>query len=363
MPKNIVICFDGTGNEFRARRNTNVVRLFRVLARSDAATQVAFYDPGVGTSSAPGAQLWITKFISKVLGLAFGAGIMRNIADGYRFLMQRYQAGDRVFIFGFSRGAYSARALAGMLHFCGLLDDGSENLVDYALRVFTERTVGRPKWATGWRRIVFAGIWLPLWLANRTEPDWARAAGFKRTFGRHCSVHFIGVWDTVKSVGWFRRRVVLPHTANLPDLRFGRHAVALDEKRSQYRPNLWAYPNQNDPAVDIQQVWFAGVHSDVGGSYEEDGLADVTLQWMLDGARRHGLLVDQAELARIRCQPNPSDQMHNPLLPFWWLLGWRRRRVPHGAWIHDSARQRIAATASSASPYRPEIPSGAHFVK
>jgi len=229
MGKNVVICCDGTGNEYRAKHNTNIVKFFRVLDKSDSGKQVVYYDPGVGTIHATGSQTVIAKAISKLLGLAFGYGISRNMADAYLFLMRNYEPKDRVYLFGFSRRAYTVRALAGMLHFCGLLRLGSENLIPYALKVHTERKIKRPTWARG----IFLWPYYPLrpllWLAKYTEPDWHRAAGFKKTFSLPCDPYFVGVWDTVKSVGWFRRRVVLPHTANHPKLRFGRHAVSIDE--------------------------------------------------------------------------------------------------------------------------------------
>jgi hypothetical protein len=178
----------------------------------------------------------------------------------------------------------------------------------------------------------------------------------------------VGIWDTVKSVGWFRRRVVLPYTANHPHINFGRHAVSIDEKRSQYRPNPWGYKNkypEGPKDKDIQQVWFVGVHSDVGGSYEESGLSDIAFQWVLDGAKKHGLLIDQNELNRLRLSPDPLEKKHNPLVPLWWVLGWWRRTIPDGAWIHDSVRDRMQKTKADEAikTYEPTIPSGVDFVR
>lgn len=369
MSKKIVICFDGTGNEYRASKNTNVVKLFCALKKDDPTTQIAFYDPGVGTISAPGAQTWIVKSMTKILGLVFGYGIFRNIADAYLYLMNQYEGPDNeIYLFGFSRGAYSARSLAGMLHFCGLLQKGSDNLVPYALKVYTQRKVKRPKWAYGWRSPAFYFLLPFLWLFKCTEPDWHRAGGFKRTFARECKPHFVGIWDTVKSVGWFRRRVVLPYTANHPHINFGRHAVSIDEKRSQYRPNPWGYKNkypEGPKDKDIQQVWFVGVHSDVGGSYEESALSDIAFQWVLDGAKKHGLLIDQNELNRLGLSPDPLEKKHNPLVPLWWVLGWWRRTIPDGAWIHDSVRERMQKTKADEAikTYEPTMPSRAVFVK
>ena len=132
MPKNIIICCDGTGNEY-GQQNTNVVKLYEAIVRDEQ--QIAFYDPGVGTFSILGRELG--RRVGIGLGKAFGAGVQRNIEDAYRYLMDRYEPQDKLFLFGFSRGAFTVRALAGMLNRCGLLEKGSMNLVPYARREST----------------------------------------------------------------------------------------------------------------------------------------------------------------------------------------------------------------------------------
>jgi uncharacterized protein (DUF2235 family) len=321
MPKNIVVCCDGTGNEFReSQRNTNVVKLFEVIVR-DPAKQIAYYDPGVGTMSLPGFVTSLGKTTSIVLGLAFGYGITRNIEDAYAYLMARYEPGDRVFLFGFSRGAFTARALAGMLHVCGLLEKGSDNLIPYASKVYVQA---------------------------RKKPQ--VAADFKKSFSRECKPHFVGVWDTVESVGivpGFRRK--FPDTRLNPDVQMGRHALALDEQRSQFRPNLWNEPGE--PGQSIVQVWFAGAHADVGGSYPQAGLSNIALHWMLGEAAQRGLIVNPAAAAAYI--ENHKDVLHNPLLPAWWILGWWRRRVPNGALVHHSLIERKRDVAGYAPPNLP----------
>jgi uncharacterized protein (DUF2235 family) len=309
--KNIVICCDGTGNEY-GEHNTNVVRLFRTLEKQPE-RQIRYYDPGVGTFSAPAAVTITAKFTTRLLGLAFAYGITKNIEDAYEYLMDKYHPGDRVFLFGFSRGAFTVRALAGMLHSCGLLEKGSNNLIPYATKMYR-------------------------------NGERETAEGFKRTFSRQCKPHFVGVWDTVKSVGLLVPRR-FPNARLNPDVQYGRHAVSIDEKRSKFRPNLW-----DEPAAagqSIKQVWFAGVHSDVGGSYPESGLSDIALQWMLDEAVECGLLLDAEARAGIR--PDPTGTLHNSLLPVWWLLGWRRRRIPNGSRVHQSVLERQQAR----DDYRP----------
>ena len=138
MSKNIIICLDGTGNQF-GEKKSNVVKLFRMLER-DPDEQVAYYDPGVGTLGDPTYKTWIARKTNKVLGLAFGRGLSKNLVEAYTYLMNHYEDGDKVFIFGFSRGAYTARALAGFIKVCGLFENGAENLIPYAMGLYLKKT-------------------------------------------------------------------------------------------------------------------------------------------------------------------------------------------------------------------------------
>ena len=177
MAKNIVICCDGTGNEF-GDHNSNVVKLYSALI-IDGKRQVGYYHPGVGTMGAPTAHNKISEAWSVVMGLAFGAGLLANVGDAYRYLMNVYEDGDRVYLFGFSRGAYTVRALGGVIHMFGLLCPGNNGLIPYIIRLYARRTRN----AAG--------------MKNTFEV----ADGFKFTFCRDCPLHFVGVWDTVSSVG------------------------------------------------------------------------------------------------------------------------------------------------------------------
>src|SRR5262249_34784930 len=216
MPKNIVICCDGTGNEF-GHENSNVVKLYQTLICN--ADQIAYYHPGVGTMGARNALTAIGKWWTKVRGLAFGYGFSDNVADVYSFLMKEFQPGDQVFIFGFSRGAYTARALCGLLHMFGLLTPGNEALIPYALRLYKSNDPAR----------------------------FSIADGFKATFSVDCKPYFLGLWDTVSSVGWILDPINvksghLPYTASLPDVPVLRHAVSVDERRPFFRQNLTHEP-------------------------------------------------------------------------------------------------------------------------
>lgn len=319
MPKNIVVCCDGTGNQY-GENNTNVVKMFGLIQKD--AHQIAYYDPGIGTLSAPAALTKTTKALTRLLGLAFAFGITGNIEDAYEYLMDKYEPEDRVFLFGFSRGAFTVRALAGMLYKCGLLQKGSNNLIPYASRMYR---YGKPK----------------------------VAKGFKETFSRECKPHFIGVWDTVESVGLISPRRFSNRLLN-QDVLFARHAISVDERRSKFRPNLWE--PSTVPGQSIVQVWFPGVHSDVGGYYKESGLSDIALKWLIDEARACDLHINQAEYQLLA--PNPAGEMHNSLLPLWWVLGWWRRKIPLGSLVHSSVIERRKLVRN----YRPaNMPSDDHF--
>ncbi len=340
-PKNIVICLDGTGNAYGSA-NTNIVKLFQML-EPDSDMQIAAYDPGVGTFSAHGAWTRTSKAWTKLLGLAVGFGLAQTVENAYRFLMRNYHDGDRIFIFGFSRGSYAARVLAGFLHKCGLLCAQLDELVPYAYDIF------------------------------RKETDWTIVSGFTGTFARPVKVHFLGLWDTVNSVGWVWNPTILPFTAHNPGVDVVRHAVSIDERRAFFRSNLWG---KVDPGQDVQELWFAGVHSDVGGSYPEAeaGLAQITLDWMSEQAMQCGLRVDPAK--RLALVPKPSRppgsipaspvataMQHESLHAWWWIaelfpkwvhvknaageyhvrprinLG-RYRDIPNGGRMHPSVLQR-----------------------
>ena len=349
MPKNIVICCDGTGNEF-GDHNSNVVQLYTTLI-VDQKRQVAYYHPGVGTMGAPTAGNRLSRLWTTLTGLAFGAGLLDNVGDAYRFLMEVFEEGDSIFLFGFSRGAYTVRVLGGVLHMFGLLCPGNEGLIPYITRMYGRRS----RKAAGMTHTF----------------DVAR--GFNETFCRNCPIHFVGLWDTVSSVGWIWDSVRLPYTGQSPAMSVGRQAVSIDERRCYFRSNLWGAPL---PHQDIKQVWFAGVHSDVGGSYayRECGLSQIGLEWMLCEAVSFGLLVDATKaehaLGRIPpsppVAPDPRGILHNSLTFAWWLLEflphsyydlstkkvrWRiplgaRRFIPENSVLHATVQEKLETDLS-----------------
>jgi uncharacterized protein (DUF2235 family) len=365
MAKKIVICCDGTGNEF-SDRNSNVVKLYQMLALDP--TQVAYYHPGVGTMGARSALSPIGRAWTKLLGYAFGYGASDNVADAYQFLMRNFKPDDQIYVFGFSRGAYTARVLCGLLHMVGLLREDNEGLIPYAIRLMKTKPL------TG---------------------DVFKIAGkFKDTFSRPCKPHFVGVWDTVSSMGWIYNAVKFPFTTatSNPDLNIVRHAISIDERRAFFRQNLFGPPSDKNPNQSIEEVWFAGVHSDVGGSYEEDKsqLSRIALRWMLCEAQLAGLHVDPRRQAAILggkppFAPDPFGYMHESLAGVWWLgevwpkvvhekndagewkqrlrlnLGRRRWIKPDSnPAVHESVEQRIANPAMKYNPSN--LPAQRHVV-
>jgi uncharacterized protein (DUF2235 family) len=313
MPKNIVVCYDGTGNEY-GRNNTNVVGTFESVLRDE--DQVAFYDPGVGTVGFLGRSLGLK--VGTWLGKAFGYGLMENVEDGYGYLMDTFVPGDQVYVFGFSRGAFTARTLVGMVYKVGVLQKGSRNLVPYATRTYL------------------------------TPGNAATAAGFKATYSHDCKVQMVGVWDTVASLGWFFGRE-FPNARLNPDARFGYHAVAIDEKRRKFPVSLWEETDL-PPGQTIEQVWFAGVHANVGGWYDDRGLSDIALAWMLEKAERAGLRLKQDWRSRLR--PDPFGMLHESRAGFWKLWRPAPRTIPPGARIHASVYRRMGRLGD----YRPAVP-------
>jgi uncharacterized protein (DUF2235 family) len=327
MPKNIVVCLDGTGNQVRASRNTNVLLLYGMLDLSDPSRQIAYYDPGVGTFSSPGAWTPLARSLSRVFGLAFGGGLRQNLGEAYSFLVRTYEPGDRIYLFGFSRGAYNARGLAGLLRLAGVFRPGAENLVQYVVSAYTKRTMNNDDWN---RLHTFAGVFGRDIDGRRTVP-----------------IEFMGLWDTVKAAGFLRWRVTWPFTRRLTNVRTVRHAVSLDEYRRPYREYLVLKDPKDSLPSSLEEVWFAGVHSDVGGTFEPPSwLSRITLKWMAGEAVAAGLLVRPKAYERVLVlDPGSHLGTVHRMGWIWALLTFRRRPVPAGARVHQSVRERMATDA------------------
>jgi uncharacterized protein (DUF2235 family) len=333
MGRNLVLCLDGTSNRYK-RDNTNVLKLFAMLDRSRA-DQIVYYQPGIGTLTPLGETRRLRRFLLRVVDLAFGILLKQHCLGAYRFLMQTYQPGDRIYIFGFSRGAYTARTLAGMVQMVGLLPPNNDEMVDFAWKLYKQ--------------------------APQDPSQWELVNGFRKIFSvgpRRPTIELLGLWDTVSSVRYLWRNQSFPYTHDNPSVAHVRHAVALDERRAYFRQNLWSPTARNQ---DVVEVWFAGVHCDVGGGYlaSQCGLSNITLRWMLEQARGLANPVhfnDQAvehylpekDTDAVVCA-NPYADLHQSLKWYWWPLELipKSYRHPaqdgtyHTAWMIPLGRRRF----------------------
>jgi uncharacterized protein (DUF2235 family) len=321
MPKRLIICSDGTWNKPEGGPVTNVVKLARSIRPEDPewTSQVVFYDWGVGTGG--GAD--------KIKGGAFGKGIDRNIQDAYRFLVHNYAAGDELFFFGFSRGAYTVRSLVGLIRCCGLLKKIHSHRIPDAYAIYR----------------------------SPDTPDSSKARRFRGRCSREVKVKFLGVWDTVGALGIplkpFGKRNAEKygfHDTKISSIVLNAyHALAIDEKRGPFQPTIWKTKKGRKNSA---QVWFAGVHSDVGGGYPDAGLSDKALLWMVEKAEACGLALNRAYLGRI-LDEDSRETLHNSMTGFY--KGMRKYPRPIGVTnrdesVHDSAIERYR----SKSGYRPE---------
>jgi hypothetical protein len=284
VPKRLVVCCDGTWNTADQAISghpspTNVTKLALALAAEDAAgaRQCVYYHPGVGTSR------W-----ERLSGGAFGVGLSRNVLDGYRFLIDNYESGDLLYLFGFSRGAFTARSLAGLIRNSGILRRENVDRIDQA-------------WA--------------LYRSSADTPRGVAATLFRRAYSFEPRIQFIGVWDTVGALGiptfgprWLKPIVSrINHRWEFHDTKLSTRvkgafqALAIDEQRAAFAPAVW----HQQPGADgqkLRQVWFTGVHCDIGGGYPETSLSDIALLWMADRTRPAGI---------------------TPLVPAYWSGSWR----------------------------------------
>ena len=275
--KNIVLCFDGTWNtppdsaSPSEDNSTNVLQFFeRVCATApNGRQQIKWYNQGVGT-----------EWLNRIRGGAFGLGLDAHITEGYRQLIRNYQDGDDVYVVGFSRGAYTARSLVGLVRNCGLLRSEDECLIDRAYAMYRSR--------------------------DNVDSEHARA--FRRANSRDVPIKFVGVWDTVGALGIpmesfrdFDAPLYSFHDTKLSSIvQNAFHAIAVDEHRKPYAATLWGKQDSRDTArgQTLEQVWFSGSHGDVGGGYPgRHPISDLTLRWMQKKAAECGLAVVEIPVA------------------------------------------------------------------
>jgi uncharacterized protein (DUF2235 family) len=267
MGKRIIFCADGTWDD--PVNDTNVYAMYKAITTGSG--QVAYYDDGVGSDGTP---------LQKIVGGAFGDGLFQKIKDGYTKIAHVYDQDDDIFIFGFSRGAYTARSLAGMIAICGLpLGDFSDQFVTDAFQAYRnpgQRAAFDAKYNPYDAKIKMVGVW-----------DTVGSLGIPAIFGGVDPVEY-GFLDT-----------------NLhPDVLNAYQALAIDERRQEFPPTLWTPLAPPIPGQTLQQTWFTGVHCDIGGGYsDDDSLSDITFGWVLSKAVVLGLQVDPA-VAGQYCVPN-----------------------------------------------------------
>ncbi|HET7689292.1 MAG TPA: DUF2235 domain-containing protein [Nocardioidaceae bacterium] len=294
--KRLVICCDGTWNRPDSPNITNIEKIARTVqtdpSSSGGIPQLVYYLSGVGGAGYE---------TDRILGGAFGFGLFNNMLAGYRFLAQNYEPGDEIFVFGFSRGAFTARTLVGMIGYVGLITKRA--LVDDQLSQARDFYRGRKKDDDT------RPPELVEWRATHTHPT--------------TPVAFVGVFDTVGALGVPGAMFLAPRFHNLQlsdEVACARHALAIDEYRLKFEPSLWTAkegaPGAQGVAEDgrVKQVWFRGAHSDVGGGYAETGLSDSALLWMATEAHAQGLVFDVPLLTTYVASGRPAEQ-HNPLKP------------------------------------------------
>ena len=337
MNRNLIVSSDGTGNAF-AQQSSNVSSLIKCLdlrTQPDKGDtqQIAFYDQGVGTNPwlvrdaheysvfrreaemlkilpEPKQSFWMPSWIAWLAGMAVGYGLRENIREMVRALSVHYDPGDRIYLFGFSRGAFTVRALAGFLYRCWLPPKSISHF-------------------DSWFNKAFA-LYEPHQQPEEVEKF--RAKGFK------IEIEFLGIWDTVKSYGGICP-ISLPHLRHNPIVNHVRHALALDERRAWFQHTTWGstreklcgIPLENDPRYEkqvVREVWFRGCHSDVGGGNAERDSAKVALLWMLGEATRCGLRLNKEgeRLFQNTSNLKAEIKVHESFRWYWWPLGIIPRR-------------------------------------
>ena len=327
--KSIVLCADGTWNtphaDLPSKPDTNVRKFYCALLNSPQ--QLKYYDSGVGTDGTP---------LDHLSGGAMGEGLFQEVQDCYQFLANVYCPGDQIFVFGFSRGAYTARSTAGMIAGFGVPTINLDNVT--VRRIFEASRQSDKEKKT----------------ALKTELNAAYAL-------QDVTIKMVGVWDTVGALGipgiFFnllnQKKYGFLDTALHPCIKRAYHAVSIDERRAQFKPTLWTLPDGSFRPNDaqVEQVWFPGVHSDVGGGYQECEVSNITLGWMMRKANENGLLFS----------PAAEDEYLSPKPEYAWSLAhdeWKiipwgipeHRHVPTAAVMSNTVQMRL----DNHKDYRPE---------
>jgi uncharacterized protein (DUF2235 family) len=400
--KNIVICCDWIHNEI-GENISNVLNLYLCLHKREGKSpqQVVYYDPGVGPLARPDPWHKLQNDFSAILGLATGYALDDNVLAAYNFLVRNYEDGDPIYLFGFSRGAFSVRVLAGLIHKVGLIWPDQANLAGSVLSAYKQSLGlgGRDAWLNSLTHSVRSNDERPPIDGNDHAKQLASILSTRLP-----TIRFVGVFDTVASAIVPRPdRLYLPSleepafTLHNPSVAIFRQAISIDERRSMLRLCKYAEPQvfmRNRPLdedkgqpQDILQVWFAGAHADIGGGYPEaeSAIAKYPLIWMIDEARKFGLTLNEQSVNELawgiqrkdsplkQAAPHFTGMIHNSMAAAWHILErmpksakykeWPERKtyfgfyipdaeprfIPEDALIHESVVKRMDAL----SDYRP----------
>lgn len=328
MSKNIVILADGTGQDGGKGHDSNIYKLYRML-EDRTEDQIVYYDQGVGTDR------------RKVSGNAFGVGFTENIVQCYRFIFENYNAGDKIFLIGFSRGAATVRSLSSFIHYFGILPKSRSTLIDEAFQLYERgfQPVTQDKETfleEDTRKFIEKLTDRGSQIINDTSYQIYKALRKDLTDKSNqfttahptmwAEVEFLGVWDTVPALGVVPLAGLSLAVDRLPWWRFSFHdfalhrsvknayqALAIDDDREWFWPTIWnQYGDENKQK--ITQVWFSGAHTDVGGGFDEAGLSDITLIWMVQKALVHGLklYLGSRKYWNFCIAPDATDKIHPP---------------------------------------------------
>ncbi|EIM83792.1 uncharacterized protein STEHIDRAFT_62354 [Stereum hirsutum FP-91666 SS1] len=310
LGRNLVVCIDGTSNKL-GKKNTNVIELYGLLEKDT--NQVTFYNSGIGTFAKPSwkSLTHLRHAIGHKLDLAIAWDFEKIVILAYRWLSENYQPNDRIFLFGFSRGAYQVRCLSAMIKTVGLIYRGNEAQIPFAYELYAAITED-----------------------ENSEANLV-ATRFRNEFSRAVNVHFVGAWDTVSSVGILRSKSLPRTTSGMEHVCYFRHALALDERRVKFLPEYARggsslpdpshvrsdsnppYESSPDDPPRVKEVWFAGTHTDIDLDQNEP-----PLQWMASEATAVGL-----KTVSVETRGEATVVIHESLTCPWWLLEimpWRR---------------------------------------
>lgn len=335
--KRIITCSDGTwnlpGDSFQGHAvRTNIQKIFEAICNegSEGVHQIKYYDEGVGVEG--------NKFKKMFDGMT-GRGLDRNILDMYKFICWNYTQGDELYLFGFSRGAYTARSLAGLIRTAGLVKSNDLVLIKKAYEIYRDRS------------------------NSSTHPSGEIAREFREQYSQpDFRIKFIGVWDTVGSLGiplkfiGNKERYEFHDTTLSSYVDYAYQALALDEQRKNFEPAIWHQSeNVKQNGIDqvLEQKWFAGVHSNIGGGYPDEGLSDVSLDWMISKASDAGLSFEDAYLKK-NVHPRPLGFLYDSFKFPFFMMGKFKRPIMVEINAYDDIHPSVYERMNKMESYQPE---------